>query len=201
MEDLRLSPRSNPGILAVSAFSRFLRAFLKELDALVDRPILLYLIGGSAITLAYDDENRTVDLDFVDPPGFLIEKAGPRSELSRRYKIHASSVSETGFSVPKDWRRRCTELSLGLKKLRILVPSVEDIVLGKIARLEPKDFEDILGLKNLKLIDANRLARRLRENQEELRNIEYRNNVKLLFREIFGRNVSFEKGKVALKKT
>lgn len=184
----------------MSAFSQFLRAFLKELDVSVDRPATLYLIGGSAVTLAYDDENRTVDLDFIDPPEFLIKKAGPGSELSRRYKIHVSSVSETSFSVPKDWRRECRELSLGLQKLRILVPSVEDIVLGKTARLEPKDFEDILGLKNLKLIDADRLAKRFQDNQDDLGNVEYRNNVKLLFREIFGRNVSFENGKLKLKK-
>jgi hypothetical protein len=158
------------------------------------------LIGGSAITLAYDDENRTADLDFIDPPKILVEKAGIQSALSQKYRIHVSSVAEINFSVPKDWRDQCRKLPLDLKKLTIQVPTVEDIILGKLARLEPKDFEDIIGLRDLKRIDLPRLVKRLEENRDELKHAEYRNNVKLMFREVFERAVFIEKGVIRLAK-
>ena len=186
----------------MSIFSESLLVFLQELDAALPfrHPLKLYLIGGSAITLAYDNENRTADLDFIDPPEVLIKKAGLRSKLARKYKIHASSMAKINFSAPKNWVDRCQKLPLKLKNLEIWIPLLEDIILGKLARLEPKDFEDIFGLQNLKLVDLKRLVKRLEENHQELRNMEYRNNVKLLFREVFGRVVSFEKGKLKLKK-
>ncbi len=186
----------------MSAFSESLHAFLKELDESLPskKPLKLYLIGGSAITLAYDDENRTADLDFIDPPDFLVEKAGPKSVLAHKYRIHASSVAEINLSVPKDWRNQCRKLPLGLRKLEIWVPTVEDIVLGKLARLEPKDFEDIIGLRDLKRLDLPRLVKRLDENRDELKHAEYRNNVKLMFREVFERTVYFEKGKIRLER-
>lgn len=186
----------------MSAFSESLRAFLQELDKSLSSKenLKLYLIGGSAITLAYDDENRTADLDFIDPPAMLVEKAGLKSPLSQKYRIHASSVAEINFSVPKNWRDLCRKLPLALKKLEIWVPTVEDIILGKLARLEPKDFEDIIGLRDLKRIDLARLIQRLEENREELKHVEYRNNVKLMFREVFERKILFEKEAIRLEK-
>lgn len=187
----------------MNAFVRSLHAFLKELDGKIasKKPLKLYLIGGSAITLAYDDENRSADLDFVDPPNFLVEKAGLKSRLSLKYRIHVSSVAGINFSAPKNWRDSCRRLRLDLKKLEIWVPTVEDIILGKIARLEPKDFEDIIRLRDLKRIAMRRLVKRLEENQDELRHIEYRNNVKLMFREVFERTILFEKGTITLART
>ena len=121
----------------MSAFSESLHAFLRDLDKSLGsrKPLKLYLIGGSAITLAYDDENRTADLDFIDPPDFLVEKAGLKSPLSQKYRVHVSSVAEINFSVPQDWRDGCRKLPLKLKNLEIWVPTIEDIILGKLARL------------------------------------------------------------------
>jgi uncharacterized nucleotidyltransferase DUF6036 len=185
----------------VSAFSEALRLFLEELDGglAFKPPLALYLIGGSAITLAYDEENRTADLDFIDPPELLVLRGGIGSALAQKYKVHVSGVSEINFSAPKDWRRHCRKLPISLKHLEIWTPSAEDIVLGKLARLEPKDFEDILSLRDLKRIVEKRLVHRLNQNKENLKLAEYRNNVRLLFAEVFGRVVSFEEGKLLLK--
>ncbi len=61
---------------------------LKELDLLVNfkDKVPLYLVGGAAITLLYDKENRTADLDFIDPPDILISKGGEGSPLMRILK-------------------------------------------------------------------------------------------------------------------
>lgn len=172
--------------------------FLKDLDAEISfkDKSHLYLIGGSAITLAYDPGNRTADLDFIDPPDILLQKGGPASGLANKYHVYISAVPEINFSVPEDWRIKCRPIKFGLKNLEVFIPCIEDILLGKMARLEPKDFEDILGLHEKKLLDHKKLLHRLRQNKKELREISYRNNAKLLFREIFGRDLVFVKGDI-----
>lgn len=174
--------------------------FLKDLDSEISSKDKkhLYLIGGSAITLAYDPGNRTAALDFIDPPDILLQKGGPQSDLAKKYHVYISSVPEINFSVPEDWRIQCRPIKLGLKNLEVFIPCIEDILLGKMARLEPKDFEDILGLYEKNLLDPNKLLSRLRKNKKELKELSYRNNAKLLFREIFGRGLIFEKGDIKL---
>lgn len=174
--------------------------FLAELDSELsfDKPQSLYLIGGAAITLAYDHENRTADLDFIDPPAVIAKKGGDGSALAEKHGISVSPVYEINFSAPKDWRDKSRLLELGLKNLKIYVASVEDIILGKLARMEPKDFEDIISLYNLNKINPRKLLKRLAENKKEFKEVEYRNNCKLLFREIFSLKITFERGTVRL---
>jgi len=169
--------------------------FLRELDGLLmmKRKIPLYLIGGGAITLAYDPENRTADLDLIDPPQDIIKKGGRDSRLSQKYRLYISPLGEINFSVPCDWRAKCRPSTLAFQHLEIFIPCLEDIVLGKLARLEPKDFEDIFALHEKKLLNPNKLLRRLRENKKELKEITYRNNSRLLYKEIFQLQLIFEK--------
>ncbi len=174
-------------------------AFLKDLDSHLrfKTSVSLYLVGGAAITLFYDQENRTADLDFVDPPQALINKGGKNSTLSKKYRIFISLLPEISFSVPPDWKKRCQLFPHRFKNFKVFVASVEDIVLGKMARLEPKDFEDIFSLHEKNLIYPKKLLQRLQENRKELKDIRYRNNAKLLFKEVFGLSLHFEKGKVS----
>ena len=180
------------------AFSKQIIAFLEELDDLVrtKRPMTLYLIGGAAITLAFDEENRTSDLDLIDPPDILTRIGGFESALAKKYNIHVSPLAEISFSVPNNWKEKLTLLPLGLRNLAVFVPCLEDILLGKMARLEPRDFEDILALHEKKLINLKKLLDRLKENKKELRELSYRNNAKLFFQEIFQMNLIFQKGDI-----
>lgn len=173
---------------------------LRELDKALrfDEPVSLYLIGGGAITLAYDHRNRTADLDFIDPPGAIVKKAGEGTSLAQKYGIYISPVYEINFSVPDDWKDKCHFLDLSLKNLKVWVASVEDIILGKLARMEPKDLEDIFSLHELRKLDANKLLKRLNENTGELKAVEYRNNAKLLFKEAFGLKLVFARGKAVV---
>lgn len=174
--------------------------FLKKLDqSLSAKQIIdLYLIGGAAITLAYDNQNRTSDLDFIEPPEVIINMGSEKSDLAKQFKVYVSALAEINFSAPADWKEKCHLIKLGLKSIKIHIPCVEDIVLGKIARLEPKDFEDIIALYEKKVLDPRKLCERLKENKKELREHGYRNNTKLLFKEIFGLNLVFEKGEFKL---
>lgn len=160
------------------------------------RPVPIYLIGGGAITLAYDPNNRTADLDLIDPPKILEKKGGKGSALADKYGIYISTVYEINFSAPDDWKEKSLPLPLPLKNLKLFAACVEDIVLGKLARMEPKDLEDIIALHQSKKLDSKKLLKRLNENIRELKEAGYRNNVKLLFQEIFGVKIAFVKGNV-----
>ena len=179
---------------------RILR-FLKELDEGItaDVPLDLYLVGGGAITLAYDHENRTADLNFIDPPTDFEKRRGKDSPLALKHGIYVSSVYAINLTIPNDWRNRCQLLDIPMKRLRIFVASVEDIVLGKLARMEPKDLEDIFSLYDHHLLDPNKIIDRLRQNKKELQKPEYRNNVKLLFGEIFKLKIKFARGNIAIE--
>ncbi|OGQ06912.1 MAG: hypothetical protein A3G32_06860 [Deltaproteobacteria bacterium RIFCSPLOWO2_12_FULL_40_28] len=176
-----------------------IKSFLKDLDSKLNfkAPVLLYLIGGGAITLAYDHQNRTADLDFIDPPEKLVNLGGQGTLLAQQYGIYISNVFEINFSVPQDWKNHSKEISLGLENLKIFIASVEDLVLGKLARLEPKDFEDIFSLYDLKFLNSKKILSRLNENSHELKNTEYRNNVKLFFSEVFKKKVIFKNGRAS----
>lgn len=172
-------------------------SFLKDLDKQITPsiPFELYLIGGAAITLAYDHQNRTADLDLIDPPEILSETGNELSSLARKHRVYISSLAEINFSVPKDWKSKCHLVKLPLKNIRLKVPCVEDLVLGKMARMEPKDFEDIFALAALKILDPEKLLLRLNDNLKKLKNEVYRNNARLLFKEVFHKKLSFSKGK------
>ncbi|MBX7149008.1 hypothetical protein K1X76_07965 [bacterium] len=174
--------------------------FLTELDAeiKVQKPIELFLIGGGGVTLVYDHSNRTVDLDFIDPPEIIVIKGGQGSSLALKYGIYVSSVYEINFTVPSDWRQHAKPINQKFKNFVIYVASAEDIVLGKIARLELKDFDDIYSMKDLGYLDEDKILKRLNENLHEIKTQEYRNNVVLFFRDVFDKKAIIEKGKVKL---
>lgn len=176
-------------------------SFLKELDSLVTRKYILYLIGGGAITLAYDHKNRTSDLDAINPAQELIKIGGMQSKLAYKYKVGISPLFEITFSAPSDWKSRCKPVDLNLKNISIFVSDVHDLILGKVARLEPRDLEDIVGLHDKKMINVHTLIERLNKNRKELAaSTAYRNNAKLLFELVIGHKLIFEKGDAKLSK-
>lgn len=172
--------------------------FLSELDRqmVTHEPVDLYLIGGAAITLAYDHSNSTSDLDLIEPPIFLSEMGSQNSALAKEHKVYISSLAAINFSAPRDWKSKCRPVDLHLKHIRLFIPCVEDIVLGKMARLERKDFEDIVGLRDNGVLLANKLLLRLKQNKHELKELGYRNNAVLLFKEVFNLKLHFRKGEI-----
>lgn len=183
-----------------SAILRFLEELDKQLSS--TPPITVYLIGGAAITLAYDHENRTADLDLIDAPQSLEDIAGIDSKLAQKHRVYVSCLDEINFSAPDDWRRYAHSLNLEkkLKHLNIQIPTPEDLCLAKLARLEFKDIEDIQGLWLQKKLSPEKVLSRLNQHTKALREIEYRNNAILLFSEIFQKPIVFARGQVKFKK-
>lgn len=170
--------------------------FLKALDKKLKKRSTLFLIGGGAITLAYSPDNRTADIDVIDVDEGLARLGGIDSDLAQDYGVYLSPLFDITFSVPSDWRSRCRLVELGLHKLEIRVADPYDIVLGKLARLEPKDIEDILALTQAGHIEVDTLLDRLNDNLAEVKKFShYGKNASLLFGDILERPIVFKQGR------
>ena len=170
--------------------------FLKALDKELNKQATLFIVGGGAITLAYVPGNRTSDIDAIEVDGEIDRLAGIDSELAQEFGVYISPLFDINFSVSGDWRSRCRLVDIGLKKLEIKVGDPYDIVLGKLARLEFKDIEDIMSLKEVGQIEVEPLLARLNENLEEVEKFtHYRQNALLLFGDILEHPIAFKRGR------
>ncbi len=170
-------------------------AFLRALDLKTSHRITLYIIGGAAVTLAYAPENRTSDIDVIGASEEVVVNGGKDSELAHEYGVYISPLDEITFSVPIGWKERCELQGLGLNKLVVKTADCYDIVLGKIARLEPRDIEDINAIQKKHGIDMALLLARLNDNLDEVKHSHgYRNNAKILFA-MLGIPIDFKSGK------
>lgn len=172
--------------------------FLKAIDEAIEEAVALYVIGGGSITLALDHLNRTEDIDVVGVGQNIIDLAGKQSELAKKYNVYIQKISEIGFTAPRDWRDRAKQINLGLSKLSIFCADIHDVILGKLARMQQKDVDDIMSLYEKNYLDIPYLLQRLNDNKKELLNIEYRNNAKLAFEQIFNKKLIFREGQAKL---
>ena len=175
--------------------------FLQELDQRLNKKFDLFVVGGGSITLFYDHQNTTLDIDAVEVDARILKIAGEKSALAEKHKVYIQKISEVGFSAPKDWKTKTKLLKdLSFMHLAIYVADIHDVVLGKFARLEARDIKDISGLFKNGHINIDFLLKRLNQNTKELMNQEYKNNVKLAFEVIFGKKIIFRQGKALLSK-
>ena len=175
-------------------------AFLQALDEKARRKATLYTIGGAAVTLAYAPDNRTADIDVIEATEEVVELGGKDSDLAKEFGIHIEPLLEINFAAPAGWKERCQVLEIGLRKLRIKTAEAYDIVLGKLARFEPRDIEDIRAMQISHSFDPALLLDRLNNNLSEIKNSEgYRNNSKLLF-EMLGQPIVFRSGRAEFSK-
>ncbi|HEX21685.1 MAG TPA: hypothetical protein ENH19_03425 [Actinobacteria bacterium] len=170
--------------------------FLRALDAKLSKKTAIYIIGGSAITLAYSPDNRTSDIDIVGGDKELERFGGMNSDLAKAHGVYISKVYDISFSAPTGWRQRCKKLGFKLINISVFVADPYDIVLGKLARLEPKDIDDIQSLEKGGFIEPDVLILRLNDNIKEIeRNEAYRKNALLLFSIAFNQSIVFKNGK------
>ncbi|MBI1869577.1 MAG: hypothetical protein HYS07_00110 [Chlamydiae bacterium] len=172
-------------------------AFLKEVDMSLAQPLTFYLFGGAAITLAYDHENRTFDLDLVDTYSQVISSFGPDSKVAQKYHVYLSDLPEINLIISKDWRLRTKILDLGFKFITLKVADPYDIFVSKLPRLEPKDLEDMQSLVEKGYIEATKLLKILNQNLKEVKNTSgCLNNVKLAFQMFFSKTITVKSGRL-----
>ena len=142
------------------------REFLRQLDAALPGPIVLYCLGGFVVSMLYGLPRPTNDLDYVDvipdaEQARLHMLAGPGSPLAARHRLFLQHVSVA--SLPDGYVERVTPLFPGAyQHLQLHALDAHDLALSKLSRNSPVDREDVAFLARTVPLDAGLLRTRYR---------------------------------------
>jgi hypothetical protein len=174
------------------------RSFWSRLLALVDaeleEPHDLVIVGGAAIGLHYAPAHITSDIDSVTSTRdhalwSAIERAGKKLQQQDglRRPPHVSYIG-VSFEPPEDWEGRLRRVPLSLRHLRVYVPERHDLALSKISRGLSRDFAALRAIHDEKpfrlrtLVERYEEARRVRVGD----NRRFKANFLALVAELFG---------------
>ena len=122
------------------------KAFLQDVDQLLQSAVELRCLGGFVLSVLYDLPRPTADVDYISamPSSAIAELetiAGRGSALHKKHGMYLQHV--TIADVPEDFAARLTELfPSSFARLRLFGLDVHDLVLAKLARNSPVDLED-----------------------------------------------------------
>jgi uncharacterized nucleotidyltransferase DUF6036 len=144
--------------------------FLLDLDkdwrALGDEPIVLSVIGSTALFLQTDYERGTKDTDFLEieeiskeNSGALLKLGGEDSPLHKKHRLFIQIIKRPIPFLPP--HPTFIDLnSLRLNNFRIRVLDVVDVVVSKLKPFRTKDLDDIREMVKRQLIDPDKLVDR-----------------------------------------
>lgn len=143
------------GSLAISE----IEAFLQQLGQRLDRPVTLYLLGGSALCFL-GNARRTLDIDYtltasaVPDKSFDVTVRGLADEM--HLEIEAVSIEEfvplpEGSEQRHRWLGRFGEVS-------VYVYDPYTIALSKLSRGFESDLQDVLFLLRQQIINLDSLT-------------------------------------------
>ncbi len=139
------------------------KAFLHEVDALLDREIHLHCNGGFVVSVCYGFERPTADVDFLavtpsDSVKNLISIAGKQSALKAKYGVYLDYFA---VDPPDGYDERLTEMfPKAFYHLRLWALDPYDLALTKLGRNLPKDREDVRYLAKVVPLDLSILRSR-----------------------------------------
>ncbi len=136
-----------------------LREYLKRLDNLLDRPGVLFVVGGSSLTLlGIKDVTLDIDLalaaDEADPV-YLLEAINKAN--GGRYLVDVVKMSMV-LPLPDGYAERA-ELAAEFGNLRVYHFDPYSIALHKLARSEERDVVDVSGMLKAGRIGCAELRR------------------------------------------
>jgi hypothetical protein len=140
------------------------KAFLQDVDQLLQSAVELHCLGGFVLSVLYDLPRPTADVDYIAamPSSAIAELetiAGHGSALHKKHGMYLQHV--TIADVPEDFAARLTELFPGsFARLRLFALDVHDLVLTKLARNSPVDLEDAKFLAKAGRLDERILRAR-----------------------------------------
>ena len=140
------------------------KAFLQDVDQLLQSAVELHCLGGFVLSVLYDLPRPTADVDYIaaTPSSAVAELetiAGRGSALHKKHGMYLQHV--TIADVPEDFAARLTELFPGsFARLRLFALDVHDLVLAKLARNSPVDLEDAKFLAKAGWLDKSALELR-----------------------------------------
>lgn len=127
-------------------------------------------------------------------PGMALRRYLARQQTAQGQKWQLYDLDIRKLKKELDWQREYRPPTA--KSLEVRVADAYDVVLGKLARLEQKDIDDILAMVRAGHVEPGTLLNRLNDNLAEVKCfLQYRQNAKLLFSEFLERPIVFKGGK------
>jgi hypothetical protein len=139
-----------------------LKLLLAQLDALVDQPVELLLVGGAAVLVHSPAGVATRDLDAIPTASHAVLVAALARHPTAATTVDLSTAS-AGFEacLPDDWLDRVQRSEeFSTLRIAVLVPSPEDLAVMKLFRYVAKDAEDIARLAALQAFDPTAFRQR-----------------------------------------
>jgi hypothetical protein len=136
--------------------------FLKALDTELSRRTDLIVIGGASLSIAYNLNNMTIDIDLLNTISIELQDAIKRAKDRTHLNIPVSTTSVRAEILNMEQRLFNPSNLSDLKYLNVLVPEKYDLALMKAARNEPRNIDDIIHLHAADKLDARTLLERFR---------------------------------------
>jgi hypothetical protein len=146
--------------------ARELRRFLRAVDAELDGPVRVVLVGGSALALGYAVGTGTVDVDTWETDLRRIGAAAARARAATGLDIPIDSAAVG--DMPYEYESRLKRVLLGLHKLKVYVPEKHDLALSKVMRCHEGDLAGIEALHRLHGLDEETLVTRYMEEMKHV---------------------------------
>ena len=140
------------------------RAFLLDLDSLVDHQVQLHCCGGFVVTTLHGLLRATADLDIIsvvphDDMRALAAGARQNSELHKKHGVYLDVV--TVASYPDEYETRLIHMDVGpLSHLRLFALEAHDLALTKLVRNSDRDRADVEFLATAAPLDSSTLRER-----------------------------------------
>jgi hypothetical protein len=127
------------------------RAFLEDLDAMLDAPVIVHCIGGFVLVAHYGATRATKDIDYLFEFGKtnrdLQSIAGEGTLLAKKHGVYVQRVTVACY--PEDYETRIEEIFPGeLHDLRLMALDPYDLILTKLDRNNDNDRADAKFLAN-----------------------------------------------------
>ena len=143
-----------------------LQALLQGIDAHLNAPFEIILIGGAAALLAYKATHLTHDIDLfndVDKILSAYEKAKEKTGLEIPFS--KAAVAEAPYNYDE---RLITYGDIPLKNLVVRIPDIHDLILIKTIRSDQHDLEVIEEIAQKNKIDASILINRFQTEMDHV---------------------------------
>jgi hypothetical protein len=143
------------------------KAFLQDVDALLDASVEAHCLGGFAISMLYGFPRPTVDVDCLAivpdaETARLQQLAGEGSALHRK---HGAYLQHVGIvTVPENYASRLHAIfPAAFRHLRLRGLEAHDLALSKLERNSARDREDVKYLAAAAGLDLVTLEKRYRQ--------------------------------------
>lgn len=140
--------------------------FLRAVDARLERPEEITVIGGGALALAYDDRYRTHD---IDTWGRVSSNLAAVCDTAKKDTGLPVGLAQSGVAqAPYEAESRVLHLFTDMKFLSVYVFDPYDVAISKTARGYGKDREAIKAMHKRHPLDMDILVQRYLSEMDHL---------------------------------